>query len=451
MFAFMNKPISSSHFSLTVDSELLLFTVQNTTQGLTVSIDQILPNDHHYTPRGITFKDVFIPPECNVAPCNAHFVNKKRFINETVFEFVLGVPAINSMLLLQFLYNLKSRQFSLTRDVVIKNGLVNNQYSPTATGYVAEDYMTLCINLVNKTGNILFLDLSSETFNSAIDIQFKNISFPIEDISFLDYPFSERGINNIFFPIGRKKLAMVDPGNYEAYAWLVPDCDGTIHKLKLRNDTNIDTAIPYLIYCDTNYVLVDFVYFDTPYFVSSHFYYETGYPLVCRNEKDSIVAEVTVFKNYFNVTINYDGSNTSIPGLDIDLRKSSCFGLKTKLFYLYFDAKEGVVLFDLVARNWSVLECQYQCNFKLFANRYILLEEVYNVNNVSLRLFDSLTLKFVSKLITNNTSDISYLLSLPSLPRKLDLQTILLVSIGGSVLLIIVTLVITVVIIGGII
>ncbi len=430
----------NASLSLTIDSKLALFSAQNTIQGISISITPLCSNTLCSTLETITIDNVFLPAECSLAPCDSHMLFKKEMLNESVVQYLIGVPANQSMVLLRFIYETTLQLFEMVEKVVANQGIAD--CSPTSVVQLHEQYYTLCVNEVNTNLQILNIDslddLSQVSFNPITDKPI-HMAFPITGISVLDY--IQFDVVRLLFVNG-PILTIVNVELFEKSSSPIIECVGIIHQLKLRNNTDIDSTIPYLIYCETNYIVLDTRSSDDPSVISSHYYNETGYPLICSNENDSTVAEIAVIKSDFNSTIHYRGRKIIVPGQAINLEKSACFGIKEKLFYLYSDSSLGAFLVNLETGNLSSLS-GIRTNPQVFDNRYILLEEVFSASNETLRMFDVLVQDFVSVINLDHASNFVQLLQLPQKPAKgLTTEYIILIGIGVLILLIVVAVII---------
>ena len=426
----------NASLSLTIDSKLALFSAQNTIQGISISITPLCSNTLCSTLETITIDNVFLPAECSLAPCDSHMLFKKEVLNESFVQYLIGVPANQSMVMLRFLYETTLQLFEMVEKVIANQGIAD--CSPTSVVQLHEQYYTLCVNEVDNNLQVRAINslgnLSQVRFNPITDIP---MALPITGISVLDY-----------FDIVRLLLAngpiltIVNVGLLEKRSYPITECVGIIHQLKLRDITDIYSTIPYLIYCETNYIVLDTRSSDDPSVISSHYYNETGYPLICSNENDSTVAEIAVIKSDFNSTIHYRGRKIIVPGQAINLEKSACFGIKEKLFYLYSDSSLGAFLVNLETGNLSSLS-GIRTNPQVFDNRYILLEEVFSASNETLRMFDVLVQDFVSVINLDHASNFVQLLQLPQKPAKgLTTEYIILIGIGVLILLIVVAVII---------
>ena len=427
----------NASLSLTIDSKLALFSAQNTTQGISISITPLCTNAPCSTPEAITIDNVFLPTQCSLAPCDAHMLFKKEMLNESFVQYLIGVPANQSMVLLRFLYETTLQLFKMVERVVVNQGITD--CSPTSVVQLNEQYYTLCVNEVNTNLQILRIDslddLSQVSFNPVTN---KQMALPITGISVLDYiQFSVVRLLLANGPI----LTIVNVELFEKSPSSITECVGIIHQLKLRNNTDIDSTIPYLLYCETNYVLLDTWSSDDPIVISSHYYNETGYPVICTNENDSTVAEIfAIIKSDFNSTIHYGGNKIIIPGQAIDLETSACFGIEEKLFYLYSDSKLGAFLVNLETGKWSFLSSPSAIRTKpqVFDNHYILLEEVFSASNVTLRMFDVLVQDFVVANVDHTSNFvrlIQFLLPQQKTAEGLTTEHKLFIGIGVIVIL----------------
>ena len=435
---------NNASLSLTIDSKQALFSVRNTTQGIIISITPLCSNASCSTPEAITIDNVFLPAECSLAACDSHMLVKKEMLNESsVVQYLIGVPANQSMLLLRFIYETTLQLFEMVERVVTNQGI--SDCSPTSVVQLNKQYYTLCVNQVEHNFQVLRIDslddLSQASFNPITDKPI-HMALPITAISVLDY---------IQFDIVRLLLAngpiltIVSVELFVKISYPITECVGIIHQLKLRNNSFIDIypTIPYLIYCETNYVVLDTRSSDDPI---AHYYNETGYPVICTNEIGSIVAEIAINKSDFNRTIHYRGMTIIIPGQEIDLEKSICFGVEEKLFYLYSDSILGAVFVNLETGNWTFLSSlsAIRTNPQVFDNRYVLLEEVFSGSNVTLRLFDVLVQEFVSVVNMDHASNFVQLLQLPQQkPAEEGLTTVYVILIGvfSSIILLLIGLV----------
>ena len=438
----------NASLSLTIDSKLVLFSVQNTTQGISISVTPLCSNAPCSTPDAITIDNVFLPAECSLAPCDSHMLFKKEVLNESFVQYLIGVPANQSMVMLRFLYETTLQLFEMVEKVIANQGIAD--CSPTSVVQLHEQYYTLCVNEVDNNLQVRAINslgnLSQVRFNPITDIP---MALPITGISVLDY-----------FDIVRLLLAngpiltIVNVGLLEKRSYPITECVGIIHQLKLRDITDIYSTIPYLIYCETNYIVLDTLSSDDPSVISSHYYNETGYPVICSNENGSIVAEIAIIQSDFNSTIHYRGKEIIIPGQEIDLKKSVCFGVEKKLFYLYSDFTLGAFLVNLETGNWIVLSSlsAIRTNPQVFDNRYVLLEEVFSGSNVTLRLFDVLVQEFVSVVNMDHASNFVQLLQLPQQkPAEKNLTTVhnIFIGIGAFLFLLLVVVVPAVIIIAS--
>ena len=353
-------------------------------------------------------------------PCK-HQLVKIEPLNETTTQYLIGVSSVQSMLLLRFLFDINTRHFELQEKAVVNRGIVNKyNCNPTSTVLLNEDLYTLCANAAE--GRLRPLKVSD--FNSFRDTSFNVITdrwiavtYPIRDVSVVSH--SEAGLEYILFGSGND-LTVINPKVHEFRKKPFPECRWTINKLQLRNDTNIDFTIPYLVYCDYNYGSVNIN--DLNQFLGPYSYSETGYPIVCQMN-NSIIASLTVATSGHMSTLHYGEISFHLPGQNILLENSVCFGSGGELFYLYTDLNLGTVLFDLHKNNSrQYSSCQRrECFFpRVFQDYFVLLEEQYSNDSVTLRLFNAIDQQLVADATVTHSAEPQHvhLLTFPESARS---------------------------------
>ncbi len=365
-----NRTIITIDFSFTSDFSYnytcMVFLVENTTQGVHISTTQ--PYSKDLITKAIN--NVFLPPTNCSYDSHLLLFNIEMF-NETFVQYILGVPANQSMLLLQFRYGTTSPFFEMVSMVEAYQGIVG--CSPTSVVQLNKQYYTLCANQVDNNIQVLD-DFSQVSFNPKREIRIAPY------ISLLTY--TQTNVVRLMFV------------NYPIL---------TVVNVKLVEECSRIFSIYY--HCITSYSILDITMsssFDDLNVISSYYYNETGYRVICSNEDGSIVAEIAIIKSDFNRTIHYRGKKFIIPGQAIDLEKSVCFGVEEKLFYLYSDSRLGAFLVNLETGNWtnlptdSLSAINIPPNLQVFYNRYVLLKGVLSASNETLHLFDLLVQDFVS-------------------------------------------------------
>ena len=432
--------------SLEVNSELALFTVQNSSNGLTVTITPLCSDQLSCSaPQSLDFAGVFLPTECSLVSCEYKLVR----IDTATGQYLFGVPSIQSVLLLRFLYVTNSRLLKLTEAAVVSTGIERWGCNPTSILQLGEYFYTLCVDASGERLRPLRIDNLNDfgdvSFNPATDDWIMLITFPVPDISVLSQ--SEAGYEYILLVSG-KNLVVIDEQSNSFTITSFPECISTINRLQLRNSSEIDSdEVPYLLYCEQNYVWVNVVDINEP--PRQYFYSDTGYPIVCQ-ENDVIITVLTITTNGSNITLEYEGVSIPLPGQDILLDNSMCFGAKENLFFLYTDTKIGTILIDLLEGGIPHYLSDVLCKStsctppRVFLNRYILLEDNYSVDNVTLQLYDTQKQNFVSVARLNYTSSLKHLLefSQPNFNNHLRELKIIGGTVGTALLIIICILVI---------
>ena len=430
-------------FSLEVNSDIVLFSIQNTSHGVSIAVTPLCPNqDDCFAPKSLLIDGIFLPEECTNVPCNEHqLVITKALDNNSTIQYVIGVPTVQSLLLLRFHYHVESYIFELVEKATVNRGIVQYNCNPTAIVSLKEVYYTLCVNNSNDRLIVLVIDnlerFSDVTFNligRSVDVNL----LPITDISVV----TRQSKLYILF-VGGSELTAIDIGVGDFHSQNFADCTGTIYRMHLRNDTKTDDTIPYLLYCNENYGSIDIEDdFNPPL---SYYYNETGYPVICQ-ERDAIVAQITIFKDGVNSILQHDSKNFTLPGQEISLKESSCFGFQDALLYVYSDQDLGTIIVDLqkqILRELLIEKCQSLfCSSTVLNNRYVVLKEQYSDSNTILRLYDMLQQKFVSETGIGHTTSLIQLIELPQ-PEKL--ASIIIGSIIGVVVLSIIAMCVLVV------
>ena len=417
--------------SLEVNSELALFTVQNSSNGLTVTITPLCSDQLSCSaPQSLDFAGIFLPAECSLVSCEYKLVK----IDTSTGQYLFGVPSIQSVLLLRFLYVTNSRLLKLTEAAVVSTGIERWGCNPTSILQLGEYFYTLCVDASGESLRPLRIDnlnnFGDVSFNPATDDWIMLITFPVPDISVLSQ--SEAGYEYILLVSG-KSLVVIDEQSNSFTGTFFPECISTINRLQLRNSSEIDSdEVPYLLYCEQNYAWVNVADIDEP--PRQYFYSDTGYPIVCQ-ENDIIITVLTIS----NSTLEYEEVSIPLPGQDILLENSMCFGAKENLFFLYTDTKIGTVLIDLLEGGTPHYLSNVFCKSasctppRVFVNRYILLEDNYSVDNVTLKLYDTQKQNFVSVARLNYTSSLKHLLEF-SQPNISNHQTNIIIGcsvVGG--------------------
>ena len=425
--------------SLEVNSEFALLTVQNTSAGITVAITPLCSDQSSCpAPQSLDFAGVFLPTECSLVPCEYKLIK----IDATTGQYLFGVPSVQSVLLLRFLYNKHSRLFKLTEAAVVHTGIDRWGCNPASILQLGEYFYTLCVDTSRERLRPLRIDNLNDfgdvSFNLATDDWIMPIIFPVPDISVLNQ--SEAGYEYILFVSGRS-LIIIDEEADSFTGTSFPECNSTINRLQLRNSTGIDSdEVPYLLYCEQNYAWVNVADTDEP--LRQYFYSDTGYPVVCQ-ENDIIITVLTITTNGSNSSLQYKDMLIPLPGHDILLENSMCFGTKRNLFFLYTDTNMRTILINLLedgtVRYLFDIICQStSCTPpRVFMNRYILLENIYSVNNVTMNLYDTLKQNFVTSARFNYTSSLKHLLEF-SQPNFNSYQIEIIGGTVGAVLLIII-------------
>ena len=426
--------------SLKVNSELALLTVQNTSAGITVAFTPLCTDQSSCpAPQSLDFAGVFLPTECSLVPCEYKLIK----IDTSTGHYLFGIPSIQSVLLLRFLYNEHSRLFKLTEAAVVQTGLDRWGCNPTSFLQLDECFYTLCVDASRERLRPLQIDNLNDfgdvSFNHVTDDWIMPKMFPVPDISVLNQ--SEAGYEYILFVSGRS-LFVIDREAGSFASTFFPECNSTINRLQLRNSTEIDSdEVPYLLYCEQNYAWVNVADIDDP--PRQYFYSNTGYPVVCQ-ENDIIITVLTITTNGSNSTLKFKELLIPLPGQDILLENSMCFRTKEILFFLYTDIKLGTFLINLLEDRTphNLLDhtiCQTtSCTPpRVFRNRYILLECNDSVDNVTLKVYDMLKQNFVRIVRLNYTSSLKHLLEFFQ-PDINDLQINIIIGCsvpGGGLLL----------------
>ena len=420
-------------FSLEVNSDIVLFSIQNTSHGISIAVTPLCPNqDDCFAPQSLLIDGIFLPEECTNVPCNEHqLVITKVLDNNSTIQYVIGVPTVQSLLLLRFHYHVQSHIFELVEKATVNRGIVQYNCNPTAIVSLKEVYYTLCVNNSNDRLIVLVIDnlerFSDVTFNligRSVDVNL----LPIMDISVV----TRQSKLYILF-VGGSELTAIDIGVGDFHSQNFADCTGTIYKMRLRNTTKTDETIPYLLYCNENYGLIEIEDdFNPPL---SYYYNETGYPVICKKE-DTIVAEITILNDGVNTILRHDGKNFTLPGQAISLEESSCFGFKDALLYVYSDQDLGTIIVYLqkqILRELLIVKCQpLICSSSVLNNRYVLLKQKYSDSNITLILYDMQQQKFVSETSIEHTTSLIQLLELPQ-PQEADTSGSISIIIGSII------------------
>lgn len=386
-------------------------------------------------------KDVFLPEECLTVPCNEHQLIIVTSVSDSISQYVIGVPSTESLLLLRFYYHIKSSIIELKEKSRVSKGILN--CSPTAFACVDKVYYTLCVNSSENQFMVYVIDnidnFQEVSFNPILD-NFGILTLPVTDVSSMS-GIADSDSNYILF-VGGSVLSVInidesifDSTNFDA-------CTEKIYRLSSRNTSEIDIVIPYLLYCERDYGVIDIRDIESSEPLQ-YDYNVTGYPVVCRNG-DTVVGEVTIFVNTVNNTLQYNGKNFSIPGHQILPKTSLCFVTGENLFYVYSDRVLGTVLVSLHNGNFCMLfseVCEWShCVFRVVDDRYFFFFEQYNDTYIRLRLHDVLDRNFVSESALNYTASLTHLISLPSSPS--NWLAIILGTVFGALLLLVVIIVI---------
>ncbi len=162
-----NRTIITIDFSFTSDFSYnytcMVFLVENTTQGVHISTTQ--PYSKDLITKAIN--NVFLPPTNCSYDSHLLLFNIEMF-NETFVQYILGVPANQSMLLLQFRYGTTSPFFEMVSMVEAYQGIVG--CSPTSVVQLNKQYYTLCANQVDNNIQVLD-DFSQVSFNPKREIR----------------------------------------------------------------------------------------------------------------------------------------------------------------------------------------------------------------------------------------------------------------------------------------
>ncbi len=405
---------------LEVNSDIVLFSIQNTSHGISIAVTPLCPNqDDCFAPQSLLIDGIFLPEECTNVPCNEHqLVITKALDNNSTIQYVIGVPTVQSLLLLRFHYHVQSHIFELVEKATVNRGIVQYNCNPTAIVSLKEVYYTLCVN--NSENRLIVLEIdnlekfSDVTFNSVLE-SLVDINLPITDISVV----TRQSKLYILF-VGGSELTAIDIGVFDFHSQNFVDCTEIIYRMRLRNDTKSDDTIPYLLYCSENYGLIDIEDdFNPPL---SYYYNETGYPVICQ-ERDAIVAQITVFKDGVNSILRHNGTNFTLPGQAISLEDSSCFGFEDTLLYVYSDQDLGTVIVHLqkhILRELLIVKCQPLIySSSVLNNRYVLQKQEYSDSNITLILYDMQQQKFVAETAIEHSTSLIQLLELPQ-PQQPD-------------------------------
>ncbi len=434
-----NHGPTSTNLSLEIKSDLALFAIQNSTYGIIISITPLCSDHICSTPHSLLVEGVFLPDECTVVPCSEHLLINTTALSDATVQYVIGVPSVQSLLLLRFYYHVKSHVFELKEKVIASKGIMD--CNPTAVTFVNEVYFTLCVN--GSESEFLVYRINLEDFSDVIFSQiidhFSTLNLPIADVAALS------GIlDNFILFVGGRELIVINTDDYTFERNYFDECTREIYQISPRNTSEMEDAIPFLLYCDSDYGVIDVLEVDSSDPLR-YYYNKTGYPVVCRDQ-DTVVSEVAIFADSMNNTLKHNANNFTLPGRQILPKTSLCFAVENTLFYLYSDRVLGSVMVSLQGDDLRVLfseVCKWSgCSFRVVEDRYVLLTEQFNDTNARLRVYDVLQQDFVSENTVNASTSLMLLIALPQPPPNwlaINLGSIFgggvpLLAIGGTVL-----------------
>ncbi len=143
----------------------------------------------------------------------------------------MGVPTVQSLLLLRFHYHVESHLFELVEKATVNRGIVQYSCNPTAIVSLKEEYYTLCVN--NSDNRLIVLEInnldkfSDVTFNPVLE-SFVDINLPITDISVVT-----RRLKLYILFVGGSELTAIDIEGFDVHSQNFEDCTGSIYRMRL--------------------------------------------------------------------------------------------------------------------------------------------------------------------------------------------------------------------------
>ena len=421
---YMQNSTSESPISLDVPSGLVLFTVQNETDGISLTVTPTCPPAalECTVPQSHRIPNVSLPDECNSGNCNDILVISDEAELSNPVQYILVVPVVRGVTLLHFVYRLDTQHLEFKEQSVVDS----NRFScnPTSSAHLGKAYYTLCTDSSSGNLKVLVLEnvrnISGAVFSASVVDARIPINSTLTDITWIDLSsYDTEHPYKLLFGI-ETDLYQFDLELSLSRTISFPGCTGVITQIQPTPEL-VQNAYYVLIYCQANYGYADIDNADENY-VSDVDNYESGYPIVC----PGVSSLLNITTNGTQSILHYNAKATPLIGEAILLDESLCFGTDKKLFYLYTDLELGVFVLDLEnekINNISMNTCPTDsCSLlRVFDQRYILLEERNPASldlNSKLKLFDVFQKEVVSVINVNYTSDIMLVLKFPPTPQS---------------------------------